>query len=212
MRFLRILKMKIDNFELIKRFFYFNEANNMFFFLQIVRRAKDHKGEEKKTKEKAIKTYIVTSREYLDSIRDEVILLCEHYGARAYINVAGKDFDKVQKEMLFRLAKYNLNNTVVNPNRLLNRIIGETKSRCPRYLIDIDDIQSQEKPVLDWLAKYFSGKEYYLISKVPTVQGEHFIVEPFNVDSFNKDFPNIDVHKNSMGTLLYYPESIKQNN
>ena len=201
--------MKIDNFELIKRFFYFNEANNMFFFLQVVRRAKDHKGEEKKTKEKAIKTYIVTSREYLDSIKDEVILLCEHYGARAYINVAGKDFDKVQKEMLCVLAEYNVNNTIVNPYRLLNRIIGQLKSRCPRYLIDIDDIPSQEKPVLDWLAKYFSGKEYYLIGTVPTAQGEHFIVEPFNVDSFNKDFPDIDVHKNSMGTLLYYPESIK---
>ena len=181
--------MKIDNFELIKRLFYFNEANNMFFFLQIVRRAKDHKGEEKKTKERAIKTYIVTSRGYLDSIKDEVILLCEHYGARAYIN--------------------NVNNTIVNPYRLLNRIIGQLKSRCPRYLIDIDDIPSQEKPVLDWLAKYFSGKEYYHIATVPTAQGEHFIVEPFDVNSFNKDFPNIDVHKNSMGTLLYFPESIK---
>lgn len=201
--------MKIDNFELIKRLFYFNEANNMFFFLQIVRRAKDHKGEEKKTKERAIKTYIVTSREYLDSIKDEVILLCEQYGARAYINVAGKDFDKVQKEMLCVLAEYNVNNTIVNPYRLLNRIIGQLKSRCPRYLIDIDDIPSQEKPVLDWLAKYFSNKEYYHITTVPTAQGEHFIVEPFDVDSFNKDFPNIDVHKNSMGTLLYYPESIK---
>ena len=78
-----------------------------------------------------------------------------------------------------------------------------------QVLIDIDDIPSQEKPVLDWLAKYFSGKEYYLIGTVPTAQGEHFIVEPFDVDSFNKDFPDIDVHKNSMGTLLYYPESIK---
>ena len=201
--------MKIDNFELIKPLFSFNEANNMFFFLQIVRRAKDHKGEEKKTKEKAIKTYIVTSREYLDSIKDEVILLCEQYGARAYINVAGKDFDKVQKEMLCVLAEYNVNNTIVNPYRLLNRIIGQLKSRCPRYLIDIDDIPSQEKPVLDWLAKYFSNKEYYHIATVPTAQGEHFIVEPFDVDSFNKDFPNIDVHKNSMGTLLYFPESIK---
>lgn len=201
--------MKIDNFELIKPLFYFNEANNMFFFLQIVRRAKDHKGEEKKTKERAIKTYIVTSREYLDSIKDEVILLCEQYGARAYINVAGKDFDKVQKEMLCVLAEYNVNNTIVNPYRLLNRIIGQLKSRCPRYLIDIDDIPSQEKPVLDWLAKYFSNREYYHIATVPTAQGEHFIVEPFDVDSFNKNFPNIDVHKNSMGTLLYFPESIK---
>ena len=187
--------MKIDNFELIKPLFYFNEANNMFFFLQIVRRAKDHKGEEKKTKEKAIKTYIVTSREYLDSIKDEVILLCEHYGARAYINITGKDFDKVQKELLCTL---------------FNRIIGRLKSRCPRYLIDIDDIPSQEKPVYDWLAKYFYDKKYYYrLATIPTVQGEHIIVEPFDVDSFNKDFPNIDVHKNSMGTLLYYPESIK---
>ena len=202
--------MKIDNFELIKPLFYFNEANNMFFFLQIVRRAKDHKGEEKKTKEKAIKTYIVTSREYLDSIKDEVILLCEHYGARAYINITGKDFDKVQKELLCTLAGYNVNNTIVNPQRLFNRIIGRLKSRCPRYLIDIDDIPSQEKPVYDWLAKYFYDKKYYYrLATIPTVQGEHIIVEPFDVDSFNKDFPNIDVHKNSMGTLLYYPESIK---
>lgn len=33
----------IDNFELIKPLFYFNEANDMFFHCQIVQRAKDHK-------------------------------------------------------------------------------------------------------------------------------------------------------------------------
>lgn len=32
----------IDNFELIKSLFYFNEGNNMFFHLQILRRGKDH--------------------------------------------------------------------------------------------------------------------------------------------------------------------------
>ena len=36
----------IDNFELIKSMFYFNEANDMFFHCQIVQRAKDHKGEK----------------------------------------------------------------------------------------------------------------------------------------------------------------------
>lgn len=35
----------VDNFELIKSMFYFNEANDMFFHCQIVQRAKDHKGE-----------------------------------------------------------------------------------------------------------------------------------------------------------------------
>lgn len=32
----------VDNFEIIKSLFYFNEANNMFFHLQILRRGKDH--------------------------------------------------------------------------------------------------------------------------------------------------------------------------
>lgn len=76
----------INNFELIKSLFYFNETNNMFFHLQIVQRAKDHKGENKKVKESAIKTYFIRSREHLDRVKEEVIFLCEHYGARAYTN------------------------------------------------------------------------------------------------------------------------------
>ena len=53
----------IDNFELTKSLFYFNEANDMFFHLQIVQRAKDHKGENRKVNEGAIKTYFIKSRE-----------------------------------------------------------------------------------------------------------------------------------------------------
>ena len=86
----------VNNFEQIKSMFYFNEGDNMFFHCQIVSRAKDHKGENKKVKEGAIKTYFIRSREHLDSLKDEIILLCEHYGARAYINVAGKDFKSLQ--------------------------------------------------------------------------------------------------------------------
>jgi hypothetical protein len=32
----------IDNFDLIKSLFYFKEANNLFFHLQVIRRGKDH--------------------------------------------------------------------------------------------------------------------------------------------------------------------------
>lgn len=109
----------IDNFELIKPLFYFNEANNMFFHCQIVRRAKDHKPD--KVKEGAIKTYFIRSREHLESLREEIILLCEHYGARAYINVTGKDFEAVNKHMLAALANnVCLNNmSAVNPRKVL---------------------------------------------------------------------------------------------
>lgn len=44
----------------------------------------------------------------------------------------------------------------------------------------------------------------------PNKVGEHLIVRLFNVSEFSKAFPNVDVHKNSMGTLLYYPKSLEK--
>ena len=198
----------IDNFELIEPLFYFNEANDMFFFLQIVTRAKDYKGEEKKVKEKTIKTYFVTSREHLKSIKDEITMLCEYYGARAYINVSGKDFYKFQRDMLCELAEYNVTDTIVNPFRMVNRIAGACKSRVSRWVIDIDDA-SLEGLILEWLTNYF-GDGHYLWATIPTVQGKHLITRPFNLKQFQETFPDVDVHKNSMGTLLYYPNSLEQ--
>ena len=207
----------IDNFELIKSLFYFNEANNMFFHLQIVQRAKDHKGENKKVKEGAIKTYFIRSREHLDSLKEEIILLCEHYGARAYINVSGKDFKNLQDILLAKLAEYNLTYTVRNPRRILNSAAGELKSGNPRWVIDIDDVSIKNK-VLEWLDNYFKVREHsvandrysiYLYAEVPTKSGIHLISQPFNLQAFHEVFPDVDVHKNSMGTLLYYPNSLE---
>lgn len=49
------------------------------------------------------------------------------YGARAYINVAGKDFDAVNKAMLAMLANTVCLKSIsaMNPARILNRCIGE---------------------------------------------------------------------------------------
>lgn len=195
----------IDNFELIKPLFYFNEANNMFFHCQIVRRAKDHKPD--KVEEGAIKTYFIRSREHLESLREEIILLCEHYGARAYINVTGKDFEAVNKHMLAALANnVCLNNmSAVNPRKVLNSVAGTIKSRLSKWIIDIDDL-TLKKPIVEWLEHYFNVNDDYLYATIPTVQGEHLIVKPFNSGKFEADFPDVDVHKNSMGTLLYYPK------
>ena len=212
----------IDNFELIKPLFYFNEANYMFFHCQIVQRAKDHK--PNKVKEGAINTYLIRSREHLDRLKDEIILLCEHYGARAYINVSGKGFDAMQNLMLMKLARNITENIIQNPKKILNSTAGELKSRRPLWIVDIDDISIMEA-VTDKLFELYvdtykkEGSDIsvnvlkevwhnYIFAQIPTKQGVHLIVRPFNLQSFHKAFPNVDVHKNSMGTLLYYPKSL----
>lgn len=198
----------INNIELILPFFNFNEGNDMFMHCQIVQRAKDHKGE--RVREGAIKTYFIRSREHLERVMPEIILLCEHYGARAYINLAGKDFDALQKLMLKKLAIDVSEDIIRNPRRTLNSAAGELKSRRTSWVVDVDD-PSKKDAIYNWLKEAIekNGNPKYYIHEIPTVQCCHFItLFKFNTAEFSAVFPDVDVHKNSMGTLLYYPKSL----
>lgn len=191
----------VDNFQLICKHFYFNEANNMFFHCQIVARAKDHKGE--KVREGTIKSYFIRSREHLLRVEKEIKLLCEHYKARAYINLAGKDFSTLQTLLLHKLAADVHTGVVRNPRKLLNSAAGELKSRIDRWVVDIDDLNDESK-VQQWLTD--QGHKNYTIIRVPTVSCCHLLTGKFNTKMFAAEFPHIDVHKNSVGTLLYCPD------
>lgn len=203
----------VNNLEIIKGLFYFNEANNMFFHCQIVRRAKDHKESEKKVKEGSIHTYLVRSKEHLETLMPEIILLCEHYGARAYINVAGKDFSCLRAEMARDIINDTIDNVQRNPMRYLSSAAGKVVSRMPKWIVDIDDIK--ECPTIkDYLINKLSGnvlmggKPIHLYAEIPTRTGAHLITSGFNLKEFHDKFSHVDVHKNSMGTLLYSPKSI----
>lgn len=137
----------------------------------------------------------------------EIKLLCDFYGARAYISVSYKQFDDVIRNMLMNISTCLCQRNDVNPNRILNKAVGEVK---PKYwLVDIDtkDQDFQDNIVL-WFNTYFGrfdSDNYWLKAKIPTVQGVHFITKPFNLEEFNKVYPDVMVHKNSMGILLYMP-------
>ena len=211
----------IDNFELIKSMFYFNEANDIFFHCQIIQRAKDHKGE--KVREDAIKTYFIRSAKHLMRVKDEIILLCEHYKARAYINIAGKDFSALQSLMLVKLANDIHQGLVRNPRKCLNSASGELKSRMPKWIVDVDDVSLKDSIKEKLFELYAEARKKkgsnisveaikkvendYIYAEVPTKQGVHLIVKPFNTKAFSEAFPNVDVHKNS-DTMLYYPNSL----
>lgn len=206
--------MLINNLELIAPLLPKNNPK-VFCHMQIVCRAKDHKDE--KVKEGAIKTYFIRDEEHLRRIMPEVILLCEHYGARAYINVSPKSFEKLQKLMLVKLASLVCEGNIQNPRKTLNSAAGVLTSRNPTWIIDVDNMLVKDS-ILNWLDDYFkldstlpfcnTREELYLRGIIPTKQGCHLLVRPFNLKEFSSNFPDIDVHKNSMGTLLYYPDSV----
>lgn len=209
----------VNNFDLIRRYFYFSEGNNMFLHLQILRRGKDHP--ELPAANKLVKSYLVRSREHFDNLKEEIIFLCENFKARAYINVAAKDFDKLNTLLLSKLANNVHLNNIVNPVHVLNSAIGELKSRNPMWVVDVDDM-SLEGPIKEWLFNWYlelykNGpetllpKEHYakgcIKDTIPTKSGCHLIVKPFDLQKFSRVFPGVDVHKNNP-TVLYIPESL----
>lgn len=206
--------MIINNLELIAPLLPKNNLE-VFCHMQIVCRAKDHKDE--KIKEEAIKTYFIKDEEHLRKVMPEVILLCEHYGARAYINISPKSFEKLQKLMLVKLASLVCEGNIQNPRKTLNSAAGALTSRNPVWIVDVDNMEIKEL-LLEWFDTYFkldpilpfcnTREELYLRGIIPTKQGCHLLVRPFNLKEFSNSFPNVDVHKNSMGTLLYYSDSI----
>ena len=95
--------MKVDNFDLIKKHIN-TSGEGEFYMLQIMRRSKDQKENGGKRKQKVIKSYFISSPEYLDSKRDEIVGLCEMFNARAYINLNKKSYKQVSLKALEILA------------------------------------------------------------------------------------------------------------
>jgi len=210
----------IDNFDQLKTLMPFSESDNLFLHLQILRRGKDHP--ELPAANKLIKSWLVRSAEHLDKIKDDVLFLCEHYKARAYLSCTPKSIEKLNRLIMHKLADNQYTGNIINPWHVYNSACGELTSREKRWIVDIDtrDIDTKYEVLekLDgiWLETHPEHKEYldgcrrdriYLLAEVPTLNGCHLITKPFNLQKFRAKFPDIDVHKNNP-TVLYIPSSL----
>lgn len=206
----------IDNFDLIKSQMRFGESDNLFLHLQILRRGKDHP--DLPAANKLIKAWLVRSTEHLDKIKDEVVFLCEHYKARTYISCAPKSIEKLNMLIMRKLADNQYTGNVINPWHVFNSACGELPGVEKRWVVDID---SKDKDLLEFIkleidriwvnthpndwGKLREGA--WLTAKVPTLNGCHLIVRPFNLQEFSKRFPDVEVKKNGL-TALYVPQCI----
>lgn len=208
--------MAINNYDKILPLITFGKSNNLFMFLQIIRRPKDHHGNVTATN-RVMASYTIRCQEDLKTLMPEIILLCEHYGARAYIQPDIKSYKEVSKNMLMRSAENLCHDNYRNPLRFAAGMIGETKPEHKVFLIDVDDPKDLDR-VYRWLDTYLLGilkatpeDRTYLLAEIPTVTGYHLLTTPFNKKDFKDEFPNIEIKINEGGTLLYYPSSLETN-
>ena len=196
--------MKVDNFDLIKKHIHSSDSNE-FYMLQIMRRTKDQKGYDGKHKQSIIKSYFISSVEYLDSKRDEIVGLCEMFNARAYINLNKKSYKQVSLKALEILAG-KIAHEEYDIRSLFESACGQTGA-CDGLKTWIVDFDSKDLDELDRIKNIIDSIDPKGVSKivetVPTRHGYHLITRPFNKKAFYEMYNNsIDIHDNNP-TILY---------
>ena len=203
--------MIIDNFQLLQLLFE-DVRDNTFLYVQIVRRAKDLP--DFRCNESPIATFIIRTYAELISKQSDIINICEICKARAYITITPKSYLAVHKEYTTAIVTRNERDAFrISPGRLINHCIGAVSGKPKKWMIDIDDLENAIpiiESVVDICKHDNTHIRYYTV--VPTVQGCHVIISPFNKKAFYSKHPDVAIHTNSIGTLLYYPESLSKIN
>ena len=203
----------IDNIELIKPLLTFDKEGD-FYQLYVFLRKKDQPEGEKDNHQsvRTIKSYCITSHEYLDKRYNEIKMLSEVFKARAYIHLCKQNHRDVGMNMISEIVT-RIQSGQINQKNVFDSVVGQIKTQEKRWIVDID---SKDENTLLKIQHIVNNVRPYnekpkVINVIPTKNGYHLITQRFDVMEFNKymslqgDVPEIQ-KKNP--TLLYYPNSL----
>lgn len=207
----------VDNFKLIRDYLKF-ESEDDFYFLQILQRKKDGPGPNgikvtgTNNKSRAIKTYCISSVEYLDKIEGEVKHLCDYFNARAMIILSRRSYEQTALLEMVQVSNMIMSGQYMNVKSAYNSSCVKSKSLDKYFLIDIDKEDLAHK---EFIKNYIQNEARNdevnygerILLELPTKHGYHLITTPFDVRGLLKVYPKEKqefVHKDGP-TILYVP-------
>jgi len=198
----------INNLEQIKPLLNFEDEGD-FYMLYVLKRKKDQPEGERDNQQsvRTIKTYSISSIDYLEKRWDEIVGLCEMFKARAYIHVQKQNHNDVSLNMMVALAQ-RIQDGNFNQRNLFDSVVGQIKTREKRWVVDIDTKDTKELLRVQHHVDYCRPHGIDKIETIiPTKNGYHLITKKFDIKTFSEKYPDIDVQKKNP-TLLYYPNSL----
>lgn len=189
----------VDNFEKIKGLLKFDSEDD-FYHLQIIKRKKENP--ELGSNSYVVKTYYISSVEYLDKKRDEIINLCQFNNARACINLNPRSFERIAFHTLKKVTDIIMNKDYKSVRKAYESVCGEyANGKNKSWIIDIDVKDLNEVKIVSDMIEPINPVGDKVISVLETKNGYHIITKPFDVSKVSITH---DIHKNNP-TVLYIP-------
>jgi len=187
----------VDNFTLLRDLYALGPGaveEDLFLFGQIMARKKDG-AKFVKSNNKIYKDLIFRTVDDFDEKKEEIVEICKTLGARAYINVNPKSFNRIAIDVAGVCLDYIRNGSTVAVRSAFATACGKYKTPNGYWVIDIDD-----NSIINDVVNMIPNDCFV---KVPTVNGTHILTKGFDLRELRTAFPEVDIHKNNP-TLLYY--------
>lgn len=205
----------VDNFELLNSLLDFG-CEDDFYMLQVMKRRKENPDMDRGSI--ALKTVYLHRKDQLLELKDDIVFLCERNNARAYLNPNRKSFRKCTLACLKEFADRIANEDFHKPYKVFDSVAGAAGSKETVWVIDLDwkeisdeladgsGCAERRNVFVQGIRQFLSGVQPLgdkVVAEVPTLNGVHLLVRPFNPNELKAKFPDLDIHKNNP-TLLYY--------
>lgn len=202
----------VDNFNLIKSHLEFNSSPGDFYFLEIIKRRKENP--DLTNGERIIRDFTISSEQEYDSLRDKICSLCIENNARAYLRLNRRNFYDIGHRIIHYtndMIRTKDHNAIKAIGSVFYKMAGSYHVETNKtWIIDIDFLEYNFGEMLlirntiEQLYIDFNHKNIKFF-EIPTVNGIHLIVSPFNLAEFRKRLPivKITVYKDNP-TLLFY--------
>lgn len=196
---LTIFVIMKDNFENIKKIINFDNEGD-FYFIQIIKRRKDLGNEDMKKGESIVDNFYIYSMEDMDKMKDKIISSIELNNARAYFLINKRNTKRVALEVNKLIAEYIISEQYKAVKNVYTSACGRINSsgKDKKWIIDADT----PTEITD-IREFLIDNNIDILIELPTKNGLHFIVRPFNVMLFAERFGSSDIKKDSPTLLAW---------
>ena len=192
-------EMEINNLQLIKPLLNFANDTELY-HMKIIKRKKEHRSLGSNSY--VVKTYYISSIEYLEFKMSEIIELCKFHQARAYINLTPRSFEKIAFHTLKKVTDCIMNKDYKSVRKAYESICGKYGHGDKIWVIDVDDRDfNKVLKIGETVNKIESGNSVNVLEYIPTLNGFHILTKPFDKSVFSKIY-DLDIHTNNP-TILY---------